>query len=200
MNHFIREQTSPDYLPQINQCYSEQGLLHEAGYALSYHDTTTIGRLVHASKYAYAGPFPKLIVDQAVHVLRTYYPLQEIDVIVSVPPSMLDTLVEFFSRQVARQLHLHYLPALTRVYFPQEQKYLKNHAQKEDNIREAFAVLTPERIRERTLLLIDDIYDTGRILQEVSKALISAGANKVYPFAITRTMHSDDQSRNNDGT
>lgn len=186
MNHFVWEQASPDHLPQINKCYSKQGLIHEAGYALSYHGTTTISQLVHASKYEYAGPIPKSIVDQTAHVLRTYYPLQEIDAIVSIPPIMLDSLLEFFSRQVAHQLHLHYLNALTRVSFQRPKTYGKIPDRKKDNDREAFAVLAPERIRERTLLLIDDIYDSGQIFREVSEALISAGASKIYPFTITR--------------
>lgn len=45
----------------------------------------------------------------------------------------------------------------------------------------------------RTLLLIDDIYDSGYTLQEAGKMLMQAGAKAVYPLTITRTYHSDNQ-------
>jgi len=45
----------------------------------------------------------------------------------------------------------------------------------------------------RDLLLIDDIYDSGYVLREAARTLMQAGARVVYPFTITRTLHSDDQ-------
>jgi ATP-dependent DNA helicase RecQ len=65
--------------------------------------------------------------------------------------------------------------------------------QKEDNVKGAFSVENPAEITARTLVLIDDIYDSGCILKEVGRTLMLAGARAVYPFTITRTMHSDDQ-------
>jgi len=43
------------------------------------------------------------------------------------------------------------------------------------------------------LLLIDDIYDSGKMLQEAGRALMRAGVRVIYPLTITRTLHSDDQ-------
>jgi len=47
--------------------------------------------------------------------------------------------------------------------------------------------------RSSSLLLIDDIYDSGYLMREVAQTLMRAGAKIVYPFTITRTAHSDDQ-------
>jgi len=47
--------------------------------------------------------------------------------------------------------------------------------------------------RSSSLLLIDDIYDSGYMMREVAQTLMRAGAKIVYPFTITRTAHSDDQ-------
>ena len=75
----------------------------------------------------------------------------------------------------------------------QEQKSLSNWLQKADNVKNAFAVHFPEQIADRTLLLIDDIYDSGYMLREVGQTLMQAGAKAVYPLTITRTAQSDDQ-------
>jgi ATP-dependent DNA helicase RecQ len=61
------------------------------------------------------------------------------------------------------------------------------------NVVDAFNVSSPDAIKGHTLLLIDDIFDSGYTLYEVGKVLMRVGAKAVYPFTITRTAHSDDQ-------
>jgi predicted amidophosphoribosyltransferase len=130
---------------------------------------------------------------RAVEVLYTRYPIAEIDGIISIPPTISGTLVEDFARQVAAMVNIEYLPVLTKIRDTLEQKSLKNRLQKEDNVKGAFVVQSPELVAGRTLLLIDDIYDSGKMLQEAGRTLMRAGACAVYPLTITRTLHSDDQ-------
>jgi ATP-dependent DNA helicase RecQ len=187
--HFFEE----EFLPRIEKQGSEKYPLHEAGYSLSYYGGSRTGRLVRASKYEGAGPFALTLVQRAVEVIRTYYPLYAIHAIVSVPPTKSGLLVETFARQVAATLGVEYLPVLVKLRPTQEQKELTNWVQKATNVKNAFAVQSPEFIAGRTLLLIDDIYDSGYILREVAKTLMQAGARAVYPLTITRTNHSDNQ-------
>ena len=160
---------------------------------MSYHATTRVGKLVRASKYEDAGPFPPGLVARAVEVIRSRYPVAEINAIVSVPPTKSGTLVEMFARQVAEQLAVEYVPVIAKVRQTYEQKSLSNWVQKKENVKAAFVVSSPERVAGRTFLLIDDIYDSGYMLREVGQTLMQAGAQAVYPFTITRTAHSDDQ-------
>lgn len=182
-----------EFLPRIEKHGSVKRPLHEAGWSLSYHGTTRIGRLVRASKYEDGGPFAQSLVSRAVEIARTRYPLEAIDAIVSVPPTRSGMLVETFARQVADQLGLEYISALVKVRQTQEQKSFSNWLQKKENVKDAFAVPFPEQVAGRTLLLIDDIYDSGYMLREVGQTLMRAGAKAVYPLTITRTAHSDDQ-------
>jgi ATP-dependent DNA helicase RecQ len=176
------------YLPRI-----EKRTGHEAGWSLSFHGTTRMGKLVRASKYEGAGPFPLKIVQQAVEVIRTRYPIAGIDAVVSVPPTRSGALVETFARQVAAQLGKEYMPVLAKSRATQEQKLLTNSIQKRDNVNGAFYVHGPEHIAGRVLLLLDDIYDSGYIMSAVGQTLLQAGARSVYPMTITRTAHSYDQ-------
>ncbi len=182
-----------EFLPRIEKRGTEKRPIHEAGWSLSYHGTTRTGKLVRASKYEEAGPFAQSLISRAIDVVRTRYPLEAIDGIVSVPPTRSGMLVENFARQVADILGLEYLSVLAKVRQTQEQKSLSNWLQKADNVKNAFAVHFPEQIADRTLLLIDDIYDSGYMLREVGLTLMQAGAQAVYPLTITRTAHSDDQ-------
>jgi ATP-dependent DNA helicase RecQ len=176
------------YSPSI-----EKRSMHQAGWSLSYHNKTLFGQIVRASKYEGAGPFPQSLVSRAVDVVHTRYPMEAIDGIVSVPPTRSGMLVEIFARQVAELLGLKYLPVLTKVLQTQEQKSLSNWLQKADNVKNAFVVQFPEQVAGRTLLLIDDIYDSDYMLREVGITLMRAGAIAVYPLTTTRTAHSDDQ-------
>src|SRR5436305_5350389 len=104
-----------EFLPRIEKCSFEKYAVHEAGWSLSFHGTSRTGKLVRASKYEDAGPFPLGLVLRAVEVVRGRYPLALINGIVSVPPTKSGLLVETFARQVANLLSVEYLPVLTKV-------------------------------------------------------------------------------------
>ena len=182
-----------EFLPRIEKYVTGTKPVHEAGWSLSYHGKGYVGQLVRASKYEDAGPFALRLVFRAVDVVRTRYPLSEIDGIVSVPPTKSGLLVESFARQVATRVQKEYLPVVAKVRTTREQKYCTNREQKAKNVKDAFCVPSPESVIGRTLLLIDDIYDSGYMVREVSRTLMQAGAKAVYPLTITRTAHSDDQ-------
>lgn len=188
VRYFLEE----EYLPAIEK-RGDKKPIHEAGWSLSYYSNTRIGRIIHACKYERVGQFPDEVVQRAVKVLRKRYPLDTINGIVSVPPTRSGNLVEMFARRVAATLHITYLPVIQKIRPTQEQKIFTNKVQKGDNVKNAFAVISPKLVNGRTLLLIDDIYDSGHTIRAIAQVLMKAGAVCIYPFTITRTLHSDDQ-------
>ncbi len=182
-----------EWLPCIEKRSIAGKPVHEMGWSLSYHGNSTIGKLVRASKYEGAGAFAIQLVTCAIDVINARYPVGTIDAIVSVPSTRSGSLVEDFAKQVASELNIAYLPALIKIRETREQKGLSNRVQKEDNVKGAFQVQPPDIVTERTLLLIDDIYDSGCTLRETGRTLMKAGTRMIYPFTITRTAHSDDQ-------
>ncbi len=57
------------------------------------------------------------------------------------------------------------------------------------NLKGAFAVDGKASIIGREILLIDDIYTTGTTARECSKALLRAGAAKVWVATLSRAQH-----------
>ena len=55
-----------------------------------------------------------------------------------------------------------------------------------DNVRGAFAVAFPERIRKRTVLLVDDVMTTGATVSACAEALKRAGARRVVVLTLAR--------------
>ena len=54
------------------------------------------------------------------------------------------------------------------------------------NLINAFAVNRPNKIKDREIILVDDVYTTGSTFEECSKALKKAGALKVDCLSIAR--------------
>jgi len=54
------------------------------------------------------------------------------------------------------------------------------------NLQEAFLAKKPERIADRIILLVDDVYTTGSTLKECSAVLLKAGAREVRAVTLAR--------------
>lgn len=56
------------------------------------------------------------------------------------------------------------------------------------NIKNAFSVNDPTRIKRKKILLIDDVYTTGATAKECAKVLLNAGASHVDVLTLARAM------------
>jgi len=56
------------------------------------------------------------------------------------------------------------------------------------NVRGAFAVVAPEPLEEKRVLLIDDVYTSGATVEECAKVLYRAGATVVDVFTLARAV------------
>jgi ComF family protein len=61
-------------------------------------------------------------------------------------------------------------------------------AQRRHNVRDAFAVTRPERIANRSLLLVDDVMTTGATLDECARTLLAAAARRVDVLTLARAV------------
>ncbi|HEV8713562.1 MAG TPA: ComF family protein [Candidatus Binatia bacterium] len=56
------------------------------------------------------------------------------------------------------------------------------------NVRGAFAVRATERLEEKRVLLVDDVYTSGATVEECAKVLYRAGAEVVDVFTLARAV------------
>ncbi len=56
------------------------------------------------------------------------------------------------------------------------------------NLRKAFAVTSPQAIKDKSTLLVDDVYTTGTTVNECAKTLRKAGAGKVFVVTLARML------------
>jgi ComF family protein len=61
-----------------------------------------------------------------------------------------------------------------------------NREQRLHNVKDAFQIVDPKKVRDRRILIVDDVYTTGTTLNECAKTLRAAGASKVYAVTVCR--------------
>jgi ComF family protein len=64
-----------------------------------------------------------------------------------------------------------------------------NPKERQDNVKGAFAVTDPARVKGQSVLLIDDLYTTGSTVKECAKVLRKAGARRVEVLTVARVSH-----------
>ena len=62
-------------------------------------------------------------------------------------------------------------------------------AERRKNLRGAFRVARPDRVKRRSILLFDDVYTTGATLEELARTLRAAGARSVAALTLARSPH-----------
>lgn len=89
------------------------------------------------------------------------------------------------------QMSLHFSTRiLLRQRETESQAGLTPH-QRRENVRGVFAVPRPAAIRDRHVLLIDDIFTTGATARACSQALLRAGAASVWVATVARAQRQE---------
>lgn len=70
-----------------------------------------------------------------------------------------------------------------RVKYTMTQTHL-NAAERKENISDAFAISSNEKVVNRTILIVDDIITTGATIQESAKILKTAGGKKIIAGSV----------------
>jgi len=73
----------------------------------------------------------------------------------------------------------------SRITTPQTSQ---DHDARRRNVRRAFAVTRPARIRGKRILLIDDVMTTGATVDECARVLMAAGAVRVDVLTLARVL------------
>ncbi|MDR1464518.1 MAG: hypothetical protein LBJ11_04380 [Oscillospiraceae bacterium] len=83
-------------------------------------------------------------------------------------------------RACARGLGLRWEPGLLRKVAETDEQHRLPGPQRFQNVDGAFAAADPDRLRDRKILLVDDVTTTGATLRECVRALREAGAATVF--------------------
>lgn len=161
------------------------------GVAASYYGVSNVGQALHRSKYENGGDFPDWLLRLTLKAFHRHLGKEKFDVVLYVPPTESGDLVKNFAEKLAKSLNLTFSHALKKSRTTQSQKVFQTGLLKTSNLKDAFIVENSNEINGKTVLLIDDIYDSGATIKEIGKYLSKLGALKVVPLVIAKTVGGD---------
>ena len=72
------------------------------------------------------------------------------------------------------------VPTLKKIRHNRRQSGIRSEAQRRANVLGAYRVLSPEGVRGKRILLLDDVLTTGATSGECARMLLTAGAKEVH--------------------
>ena len=178
-----------DYFPCLEVEHKGTNLVN--GVAASYYGVSNVGSAIHRSKYENGGDFPDFLLRLALKAFRHEFGQERFDLILYVPPTKSGSLVKNFAEKLSQVLKFPISHNLHKTRVTHEQKVYENWLLKADNVKDAFSYALPSEIKGRSILLFDDIFDSGATIKEIGKYLSNLGAVKIAPLVIARTVGGD---------
>ena len=137
------------------------------------------------NKRSYAQSYGRLL---AMKIQRDYP--EGFDVLTWIPISAQRQLqrgydqVELLCRAVAAELETEAVSTLKKTRNNPPQSGISGYAQRRANVLGVYRVTDPDAIRDKRVLLLDDIITTGATAGEAARVLLTAGAKEVICAAV----------------
>lgn len=161
------------------------------GWILSDNYYSLLGQLAATGKYR-DGRFSDELLLESARYLRSAAAGTGIDAVVAVPSLRRPTFVPDFAERLAHALKVPFVDgAVRKIAEGVAQKTLNSSALQVKNIRDTIEVAKPGRIAGKTVLLVDDMVDSGWTFAVIASELVRAGAKAVYPYALVKTGKGD---------
>lgn len=198
----ICDRATKKYLNICDSCYSilvpkKEGVAKnfkfvDRAYSCFYYNSLlrdTLGRYKFSNQRYLFHLFSEILLEKIMD-LKLY---EEIDLILPVPLHK-DTLrkrgfnqVDLLAEEIGKILKIEVLTeTLVKDSFTEEQVRL-NKEERKTNLIGAFNITKAEKIKDKRILLLDDIITTGATIEECSKVLKEFGSGKIIGLSIGTT-------------
>ncbi|MFA7209718.1 MAG: phosphoribosyltransferase family protein [Parcubacteria group bacterium] len=155
-----------------------------------------LGKLVHLYKYRFIEdlhiPLGKILTEA---ILQSRLPIPDMIIPIPLHPrrqrwrgfNQSQLLAGHIGRNLAPGFEIPLgTDILRRKRYTPPQMKIKKYAERLDNLRNAFAIAKHGNVRNKTILLVDDIATTGATLFECAEVLKRNGAKKVFGAVLAR--------------
>ena len=100
---------------------------------------------------------------------------------------------ELLAKALGKELGIKPIRTLKKIRDTEPQSGIREHAKRRANVFNAYQVVNADRIRNKRVLLVDDVITTGATISECAKTIMVSGAECIYAVAIAATPN--DKSR-----
>jgi len=183
------EEFRENYFPKLEVENNSPNLTN--GVAASYYGVSSVGSTLHRCKYENGGDFPNFLIRLTLKAFRKTFGNEKFDMLLYVPPTESGNLVMNFATTISKILGIPISHELKKSRDTKPQKIFENSYLKHDNVRNVFVVNSPDKMRGKKILLIDDIFDSGSTIKEIGRILTNYGAEMIAPLTIAKTVGGD---------
>lgn len=88
--------------------------------------------------------------------------------------------------EISKKFNIKIIDCLKRTKNNNPQAKLKNNNEREKNISGCFKIINPESIKNKNILLIDDVFTSGATINEAVKILKENGARKIIALVAAK--------------
>lgn len=131
------------------------------------------------------------LADYIAQMVRTDFKGIEFDYVVSVPPRKKNFTDENYdqaarlARAVSLKISVPYLKGVMQQTSKIRKQSTLSYSDRARNVKGKFAVVKPSYIKNKTLLIIDDVCTSGSTLNECGRVLKDSGAYRIYAATLT---------------
>jgi len=165
--------------------YSELGGIHT--------EKTQVGRLLHGFKYKFDRDAGAILADLAVKFINSRSLLKSSDLMVTVPPSFTSRPfdpVSFLAEKISERTGIRWEKGvIKRTRITKLQKRIFDKAGKKENVISTYRLNNLVPIFGKKILLLDDLYDSGATIGQISQILRRAKADKIFVLALAKTSY-----------
>ena len=162
-------------------------------YALNY-DQSLVRQAIHAIKYSFIQDLMPIMAELLIKVLdqSRFHQDFSADIIIPIPLhrqklaqrgfNQAERLAEILGQKYSWSINT---KTLQRTKSTRSQTGLPR-LKRLVNVKDIFSVKAPESIRNKNIILVDDVCTTGATLEEAAKILKHNGASKVWAITLAR--------------
>lgn len=161
------------------------------GIASSFYGVSNVGAALYRCKYANGGDFPDFLLRLTLKAFRKKYGQEKFDFILYVPPTESGDLVKNFAKKISQVLKVPISHNLIKTEETKPQKAFNNTYLKRENVAQKFSYSEPDELKGKSIILFDDIFDSGATIKEIGNVLTKLGATKIAPVVIAKTVGGD---------
>jgi predicted amidophosphoribosyltransferase len=169
------------------------------GYALglysepknAHREKTPVGGLLHRFKYQFDQVAGAILADLAAELINCRNLLRSSDFMVTVPPSFTSRPfdpISFLAERISLGTRIRWEEGvIKRTRITKLQKRILDKEAKKENVTSAFRLNNPLLVSGKKILLLDDLYDSGVTINQISQILRQAGTDKIFVLVLAKT-------------
>ena len=171
------------------------------GYALglysepknAHREKTPVGELLHRFKYQFNQDAGVILADLAAELINRQNLLKSSDFMVTVPPSFTSRPfdpISFLTERISFGTGIRWEKGvIKRTRITGQQKRIFSKDIKKENVESTFGLNDPLLIKDKRILLFDDLYASGSTLNEICQILRRAKADKIFVLVLAKTSY-----------